>query len=138
MPAVSHREPIEAPADAVWSVVREFGDDSWTGVTITCEGEGVGAVRTVGMPTGDVVERCDLLEPERCVIGYEILSGNPFPVTDYHGRIAVEPTGAATSDLVWSATYETVDDPDGVAEGLRRFRRASARALKRHVEPDDG
>lgn len=134
MATVSHIEVIDASADEVWALVGDFGNDSWTGVDITCDGAGVGAVRTVAMPGGDVVERCDHHDPGQRVLGYTVLTGNPFPVTDCHGTIVVASLAGDRSEVSWTIGYTTVEDPTEVEQSLGRFVRASARALKDFAE----
>ncbi|MGI8757278.1 MAG: hypothetical protein ACR2MB_15765 [Acidimicrobiales bacterium] len=75
MPALEVVLAVEAPAEWVWATVRDFGDDSWTGVRIQCEGDGVGALRRVAMPAGEVVERCEQRDDRNMVLGWEVLTG---------------------------------------------------------------
>lgn len=134
MPALEVMLTVEAPAGLVWATVRDFGDDSWTGVRIEIEGEGVGAVRKVAMPAGEVVERCERLDDEQMVLGWEILSGNPFPVSDYHGTITVRVLDDERCEMVWAATYTGASPGSDVAAPLERFLRAAASAVRSHVE----
>lgn len=134
MPAVSHTEPVDATADAVWRLVGDFADDSWTGVLISCEGTGAGAVRTVTMPTGDVVERCDDLDDDSRSLAYTVVQGNPFPVTSCSGRVRVLDTGDDRSEIHWTIDYETDVDPVAVASDLTGLLRASAGALRAAAE----
>lgn len=133
MPEVSHTEPVDAPPEAVWGLVGDFADDSWTGVAITCEGTGTGAVRTVAMPTGDVVERCDDHDDAGRSLAYTVVAGNPFPVTSCSGRVQVVDTDGR-SEVRWTITYETHDDPAAVARDLSGLLQASAGALREAVE----
>lgn len=130
MPSVSRSEPVDAPADAVWALVGDFADDSWTGVAITCDGAGAGAVRTVAMPTGDVVERCDRHDDDARSLAYTVLAGNPFPVASCSGVIEVVDRGSARSEVRWQIAYETDVDPDVVGRDLAGLLEASAGALR--------
>ena len=122
MASTTHREAIAAPADAVWNLVGSFGDSSWMGgIEMTVEGDGLGAVRKVSMPTGVATELCEVLEPETRTIGYAILDGNPFPATDYHGTITVESVDDASCELVWSARYEPAGDAEALDADIARF-----------------
>lgn len=134
MGTTSWTEPIARPAADVWALVRDFGNDSWTSVAITIEGEGQGAVRTVHMPDGLVRERCERLDDIEQVLSYSILEGNPFPTSDYLGTMTVRSVDDASCELIWSSTWQTAEDPAPIAEGLQRFLRGSSRALRRHLE----
>ena len=134
VPGVSHTEPVGAPADVVWRLVGDFADDSWTGVAITCEGTGAGAIRTVAMPTGDVVERCDDHDDDARSLTYTVVAGNPFPVTSCSGRVQVVDVHHGRSEVRWTITYETDGDPDAVARDLRGLLQASAGALRAAAE----
>lgn len=134
MPSVSHTEPVDAPADTVWRLVGDFADDSWTGVAITCEGTGTGAVRTVAMPTGDVVERCDDRDDDARALAYTVVAGNPFPVTSCSGRVQVVDVDEGRSEVRWTVTYETDADPAAVARDLVGLLQASAGALRAAAE----
>lgn len=133
MPTVSHTEPIASPPDAVWRLVGDFADDSWTGVPIRCEGSGAGAVRTVAMPGGDVVERCDERDEEARRLAYTVVDGNPFPVTSCSGEVRVVEAGSA-SEVHWTISYETDRDPVAVGRDLTGLLQASVGALRTAAE----
>ncbi len=137
MPTVEHTMVLDVPAARVWATVRDFGDDSWTGVAITVEGDGVGAVRTVAMPTGPIVERCERLDDDAMVLGYEVLSGNFFPVTEQQGTVAVQAMDDRRCELTWTSIYEPEPDAPDLTEDLTRFLRIAAGALRRHLEGHD-
>ncbi len=134
MPEVSHVEPVAAPASAVWNLVGHFADDSWTGVSISCDGTGAGATRRVAMPSGDVVERCDHHDDATRSMGYTVLAGNPFPVTACAGEVRVVETGDGRSEIRWTISYETDVDPDAVGRDLSGLLQASAGALRAAAE----
>ncbi len=133
MPETTHRDTINAPAQDVYALFSAFGDNRWMGVEMTVEGEGVGAVRKVTLPTGVATEVCEVLDPVTHTMQYGLTSGNPFPCTDYHGCIQVEPVDDESCALTWSSTYEA-DNPDLVNEQLTAFLSRAARALKRYAE----
>ena len=130
MPSVSHTEPVDASAAAVWRLVGDFADDSWTGVAIRCDGVGAGALRTVAMPSGDVVERCDHHDDADRSLAYTVLEGNPFPVTSCSGRVQVVDAGDGRSEVHWTISYETDADPAAVERDLTGLLQASAGALR--------
>ena len=134
MLTTTHRETIAAPADAVWALVGDFGDNSWMGLDLTVEGEALGAVRKVNMPTGVVTELCEVHDPATRTMGYTILDGNPFPCTDYHGLIAIAPIDDSSCELTWSSNYETDKEPAEIGSALTAFLRAAAGAVKKYAE----
>lgn len=125
---------VDAPAEQLWATVRDFGDDSWTGVTITVEGTGVGAVRTVAMPTGPVVERCTRLDDDAMVLGYDLLSGNPFPARTQRGIITVRPVDGRHCELAWTSAFDPLPGAGDLTAPVTALLRAAAEALVRHVE----
>lgn len=135
--AVSWTEPIARPVDEVWTAVRDFSCSSWSSVEITVDGEGEGAIRTVHMPKGAVSERCERLDDDARVLSYSIVAGNPFPISDYLATMTVRPVDADSSELLWSATWETDEDPAPLEADLTRFIRGTARVLRRALDGTD-
>ena len=133
MPTTTHRDTINASADEVYALFSAFGDNRWMGVDVSLEGEGVGAIRKVTLPSGVATEVCEDLDPSTRSMQYGLLDGNPFPCTDYHGRITVTPIDADSCALEWSSSYEA-DDPASVDEQLTAFLKGAAGALKRYAE----
>ena len=134
MLTTTHRETIAAPADAVWALVGNFTDNSWMGLELVGEGEGPGATRKVGMPSGVVTELCEVHDPATRTMGYTILDGNPFPCTDYHGRIEITPIDDASCELTWSSSYETEKEAAEMDAALSAFLRGAAGVLKKYAE----
>jgi hypothetical protein len=137
MSSTTWTEPIARSADDVWAAVRDFSCRSWSSVDISMEGEGQGAIRTVHMPNGDVSERCERLDDEARVLSYSITAGNPFPITDYLATMTVRPVDDRRSELVWSATWQTDEDPEPIEANLTRFIRGTARVLRRALDGTD-
>lgn len=114
MAAVKVSERIEAGADAVWALLRDFGgvDRVMKGIeSCTLEGEGIGAVRTIRMPGGvEIRERLEALDDAARRLQYAIVGEGPLPVDDYLATIqVVEEDGGCRVD--WSGSFE----PRGVA-----------------------
>lgn len=128
-------EPMPVSADEVWKVLADFGDWSWAGIEFQSDGSAVGAVRTVPLPGTEVVERCEVHDPDTRTIGYAILQGNPFPVHDYHATMSVVPKGDDASELEWSSTFEADDgaDPDEARQTIEGFYRGVAGLLRAHL-----
>ena len=113
MPEAHAEREVTSSPDAVWSVLREFGDVSWIppAGTVEVEGEGPGMVRRIhGSGDGDpVVERLVSASDATRTLVYEIDGNNPLPVTSYRGTVVVEPTGGGAR-IRWQADYEPEGD----------------------------
>ncbi len=127
---------VDSSADDVWDVLRDFGDGSWTGVPVSADGQGVGAVRTVQMPFGSVVERCTRLDDDERVLGYALIDGGPgSPFASCGGEVRVIDRADGASELVWTVTYEPADPDGSAATGfLDGLLPAAAEALARYAE----
>lgn len=124
---------IDASADEVWQVVRNFTDGSWMGLEMTAEGDGVGAIRTISMGPSSLVEECERLDDEARVMGYTITRGEGLPFADYHSTMTVNPAGDG-AELVWEATYEPVGDPAVATQTLDAIYGGGFEGLKKHIE----
>jgi hypothetical protein len=133
VPSFRLTQAVDAPATRTWQTVGNFADDSWMGLPMTVEGHGVGAMRSIRTPNATVVERCERLDDDALVVGYETVSGSAFPATDYHGTLTVRSTGDSSSEIEWAATYET-DDPEAMEAGLGRAFAHGLGAMRDHIE----
>ena len=92
MTTVNVVEQIAASADDVWAILSDFGGIKVGGPiqSFEIEGEGVGAVRTIGMSGGQVVERLDIFDPASRTFAYSILNEDcPLPVSAYSAKVVV-------------------------------------------------
>jgi carbon monoxide dehydrogenase subunit G len=118
MVSVKVSERIEASADRVWELLRDFGGlQRYSPAIESCsvEGQGIGAVRTLGLPGGGkLVERLEAFDDAKRRLSYAIVAG-PIPVTDYLATIEVcdEGTGCRVD---WSSTFE----PKGISDDQAR------------------
>ncbi len=117
MSEVKVSEEVGASAEAVWKLLRDFGGiQKWSGGGIescSVEGEGIGAVRTIGIAGGaSLQERLEAFDDERRTFNYSIIGASPLPLTDYLSTVAVTGTGADSSRVDWSASFE----PKGISE----------------------
>jgi hypothetical protein len=63
MPHVKVTGTISASVDKIWSIVRDFGNLEWGGITgTTLEGVGVGAVRTFSAQGVTIRERVEAVD----------------------------------------------------------------------------
>ena len=109
---------IAAPAEKVWTVVRDFiGLTNWSNVVSAAHitndraADQVGAVRQLKIVDGgEFVETLVALSDEDMLLQYDIVDG-PIPVTDYIATMRVYPvTANDTAYVTWSAAFDTADD----------------------------
>ena len=117
MSEVKVSETIAAPAAKVWELLGDFGGvTKWGGAMLqSCqvEGEGVGAVRRIGLPGGlEIAERLEGYDAAKRSFSYAIIGKSPIPIKDYVSVCTVVETGANECRVDWNGTFE----PDGVAE----------------------
>lgn len=117
MSEVKVSETIAAPAAKVWELLGDFGGVmKWGGPMMqSCklEGEGVGAVRRIGLPGGaEIAERCEAFDDAKRSLSYSIVGQSPIPIRDYFSTVTVVETGASECRVDWNGRFE----PAGVAE----------------------
>ncbi len=121
MTQVAVSERVEASADAVWDLLRDFGGVAryMRGLeACTSSGEGVGAVRTVRLPGGATLqERLESLDEAGRSLSYAIIGSCPIPVTDYLSTVRVTPQGRACT-IDWSGCFEPAGVPEEQARGM--------------------
>lgn len=104
---VTVEETIAAPADKVWDAMSNFTgiEPSATIQSVTIEGSGVGAVRTLTMASGGVIqERLEAFDPAARVFTYAIINQDgPLPVDDYVSTVTISPIDANNTKVHWSA-----------------------------------
>ena len=108
-------QDFDLSADALWSIVSDFGDLSWLGKNAEygLDGEGVGAVRWVSMRGAPPVrEELRALREDDRSITYALVEGKPMPIDDYVATMRVVDLGDGRSRLEWSSTFS----PDGVED----------------------
>ncbi len=103
----------------LWELVSDFGglDEIMDGIdACTMEGEGVGAVRTLSMGGGSVVESLDVLDHESMTLTYSIMEA-PLPFEDYSATMVVGAEGDGSS-LSWTGSFLPAGVPAEEAEKL--------------------
>lgn len=111
MASVERTLSLNASADAVWTVIGNFGDMSWhpaAASTTTQDRDGV-TVRNIAIKGGGAIME-KLTGASAASYSYAIID-SPLPVTGYQSTLKVEDKGG-TAHIVWSATFE----PAGVSE----------------------
>lgn len=117
---------IDAPADAVWAVIGDFGGiGDWMPGVESCRVEGEDRIlATMGM---EITERLVSKDDEGRVLTYSISSG--APVETHQAAITVHPAGE-TSKVTWDVDAT----PDEMAEVMASIYQQSLEALKKKVE----
>jgi hypothetical protein len=128
---------INAPADAIWQVISDFGAAGHSlarVVNCTVEGEGVGALRTVTSADGStILERLESLDKTAQRLSYSLLTDTPFH--NCLTTMAVRNLGSSQAELEWSATFEADGLPASEAVALLESALAAdCTALKQFLE----
>ena len=109
MTKVEVQETVQAKAAAVWPLLSDFAGIKVGGPieSFEVEGEGVGAVRTIGMGGGQVIERLERHDEVAMVFSYSIINDDaPLPVSDYYATIVISPEGDEACHVSWVGTFE--------------------------------
>ena len=97
---------IDAPLDAVWSVISNFaGLKRWHPLIERCEteGSGEGAVRTVHFADWWLVERLDRLDQTDHVVAYSVIGSSRPPMIGVKGTISLASEGDQRTRLLWTS-----------------------------------
>ncbi|MEN8181877.1 MAG: SRPBCC family protein [Myxococcota bacterium] len=126
MASVKVVENVNAGADSVWDLFRDFGGITRFSAGIdgcTVEGEGVGAVRTITMGGGlKLQERLEAFDDAGRSLSYAIIGDHPLPFDNYLSTVKVIEQGDGCS-VEWSSTYDpkgTEDQASGLIQGIYR------------------
>jgi hypothetical protein len=125
MAKVEVSETIGAPAARVWELLGDFGGvTKWGGPMLqSCqvEGEGVGAVRRLGLPGGaEIQERCEAYDAEGRSLSYSIIGQSPIPIRDYLSTVSVVELGPSQCRVDWNGRFEPVGVSEEQAQGMVR------------------
>ena len=114
MVSVKVSERVEASADAVWDLFRDFGGIQRFSAGIEkveVTGSGIGAIRTITLPGGAALqERLEAFDDRGRKLQYAIVSG-PIPVANYLATLEVKDEGKACR-IDWSSHFE----PKGISD----------------------
>ena len=115
MSKMTLRAKIDAPADAVWKTVRDFGGIGKFIASVracTVEGTGVGAVRTLDFGEGPaIVERLEKLDDRDRSLAYSIVS-SPLPMEGYVSTMTIVALSQNRCELWWACVFT----PKGATE----------------------
>lgn len=111
---------VNAPADTVWSYLRDYSNlDEWLPAIDSCEIQGgarrdeVGAIRRLTAQNGEAVfeERLVAFDDQGRSYSYQFVE-SPLPVRDYRSTIRVAPvTDSGQAFVEWWGEF-TADDQD--------------------------
>ncbi len=115
---------IDAPAEKVWGIIKDFGDMSWhPGISSVTNQEGnkKGAIRVLTLPDGGtIIEELKKYDDAKMSYSYKITEMSTaktithsgaeekvpvLPVHDYAASIGVEAQGADKAKVFWKAAY---------------------------------
>tara|TARA_B100001758_G_scaffold229749_1_gene224873 strand:+ start:340 stop:744 length:405 start_codon:yes stop_codon:yes gene_type:complete len=110
---------MKVTASEAWSILSNFsGFMEWAGIDqgkIRVEGEGIGMIRHLATPIGEIGERLTYLDYEAQQIGYEIAYGEPIGMQSYQALITVISEDHSSCTIDWSGQCIPVD-PEAVEE----------------------
>lgn len=124
MGSVKVVETVNASADRVWDLFRDFGGvKRYSGGIQSCtvEGEGIGAVRTLSLP-GDATlkERLESFDEGGRTLSYSILEPSPLPLRSYLSTLRVAEDGPKRCRVQWSGRFEPAGAGEEQVTGMIR------------------
>lgn len=119
---LSRSVEIKAAPEAVWETLRDpasFGVWHPDAVSVSMEGEGRGAKRTVDFAGGAVTDGIDDVNDERKLIRWRLSTENhaALPVSFYTHTLTVSPAGEG-SKVDWRASFFRADTTNEPVESL--------------------
>jgi len=111
---------VAAAADAVFAVIGDFAglerNEMIKDFTVT--GSGVGAVRSIVLANGGVIEeRLEQYDAQARSFTYAIINEQTaLPVAKYSATVVVTPLDAHSARIHWAGTFEPVGISDAQAE----------------------
>ena len=121
MASVKVTDRIGAGADRVWDLVRDFGGIQRFAPNIesvSVQGEGVGAVRTVTLPGGLALqERLESCDDVGRTFRYAIIGSHPLPFDDYLATIRLSEDGDGCQ-IEWSSQFAPRAGADAQASAI--------------------
>ena len=123
MTTVKVVEDVDAAADAVWTLLSDFGDIQVGGAIEAFDIDGpadrVGTVRTIRLANGTVIERLEEHDAAARTFTYAITNEDcPLPVRNYSATVHVrDRDGGATVE--WTGTFEPRGDEDAAIKVIR-------------------
>jgi uncharacterized protein YndB with AHSA1/START domain len=103
---------LKAPSESVWKAIRSIGGlERWFPLIDTCrlEGEGVGAVRIMGLAGGgEIRDRIlEIADSDRLTRYHRFQS--PFPVKSYIGTVEVRDADDRGTVISWEVRVDVAE-----------------------------
>ncbi len=115
-------ETVAAAADKVFAVIGDFAglEKNEMIKDFTVKGSGVGAVRSITLANGGVIEeRLEKHDAKARTFTYAIINEQTaLPVAKYVSTVLVTQLDAASSTIHWSSTFEPVGIAEAQAETI--------------------
>ena len=133
-------EQFAASGESVWELLRDFGGIlRWNtnGIeSVSVEGEGIGAVRTIGIPGGiQLQEKLEAHDDPARSFSYSFTGKLVIPFEDYYATMTVVDEGDSECRVDWKSTFKHPSMEEGAArELIEGIYLAGFAALKQTVE----
>jgi hypothetical protein len=121
MTTVAVKETVAADAEAVWNILSDFAGIKIGGpiTDFQIEGEGVGAIRTITMGGGKVIERLETFDSVGLTFSYVITNqDSSLPVTNYASIVKITSEGPGACSVEWTGTFEPRGVPEEQAQAI--------------------
>lgn len=126
---------IDAPFDAVWEVVADFGSIAkWhPAVRAVRLGED-GKTRTLTLEGGDIIESLDVVSRERGVVAWRMDEPNPaaLAVSSFNDKLRITAEDDTHTSVQWIGRFYRADTSNFPAEG--QTDEAAVADMSRHVK----
>ena len=132
---------LNADADEVWSLIGDFGGlPNWIPGIASSTMQGsptdAGSTRTLTVGNGFQITEAlvDYSAAERSY-SYVVIGGVGGNIKNYLSTLRVEPTGAGSSRVIWSATFDPVEGITDAAaiEGTSNIYKGAIEGLKKKI-----
>ncbi len=147
MPEVSESGIIDASADQVWAMLRDFtGAKNWAENMASSDiedgrpGTQVGVVRRLVFQSGNEVrEQLIALSDDERYFRYAMLSTETLPIRNYSGRVRVIPVTDCNASLVeWSGRFSIAEgEPEQICDWVRGIYKAGIKAMRTYIRGYD-
>ena len=115
--------PVEVAGDAAWAVLSDFAaflDWAVGGEgEIRIEGHGVGMIRHLKLPIGEMGERLLELDDENRTLGYALACGEPLGMKEYQALVQVQESEDGSVAILWHGMFEAAPGKDEDELALR-------------------
>lgn len=119
MPQFEVDKEINGSLEKAWEVIAAFGECGWIPGIESCEleGQGIGAVRKLGMGGMQIHERLEAFDPEARTLSYSIVEG-PLPTENYLATVTLSDAGNGKVRVQWGAKFDAPGMDEEQANGL--------------------